>query len=465
MFEKEAQKEFGISVVESPKMNSALELWGGIYCGKPYWVNTEEDIKTINFAKTISSETARLVTLDLGISVEGSVRADLLQGQINKMFGNIRNYVEKACFKGCVIFKPNGAGIDCVIPDNFRITSVDGDGYIDGAVFLDYYHTGKDFYTRMEWHRFQGNDYVVSNRAFVSNRENIMGRKITLRNTPTWKDILPEVHITKKDGTRIERPLFAVFRMPAANNMDISSPLGMSIFSDAVEELKDLDIAYSRNAGEILDSQKIILLDSDRMMQSGAPVRDMANSNRTDTAKRKLSLPHYVRNVYGDGTSSFYQEINPQLNTEARIRGINQQLSFIGYKCGYSNGYFVFDEKTGMITATQVEADDRRTIQLIKDIRDSLKVAMNDLFFALDKYADLYQMTPAGTYKVNYAFGDITYNWEEDRARHWQYVQSGKFPLWRYYMKFEGYSEKEAKEIVAESKGENKQTGLFGDGI
>lgn len=69
-------------------------------------------------------------------------------------------------------------------------------------------------------------------------------------------------------------------------------------------------------------------------------------------------LPHYVKNVFGNGTESFYQEIVPSLNTDIRITGINNLLSFVGFKCGYSNGYFVLDEKTGMVTATQVEADD-----------------------------------------------------------------------------------------------------------
>ena len=48
--------------------------------------------------------------------------------------------------------------------------------------------------------------------------------------------------------------------------------------------------------------------------------------------------------------------------------------------------------------------------------------------------------------------------------RHWQYVQQGKYPLWMYYVNFEGMSEKEAKEVVAEAKSENKtEQGLFGE--
>ena len=56
---------------------------------------------------------------------------------------------------------------------------------------------------------------------------------------------------------------------------------------------------------------------------------------------------------------------------------------------------FVLDEKTGMMTATQVEADDQETIRTIKNIRDPLKNALNDLFYALNKMADLYSGIPA----------------------------------------------------------------------
>ena len=73
-------------------------------------------------------------------------------------------------------------------------------------------------------------------------------------------------------------------------------------------------------------------------------------------------------------------------------------------------------------------------------------------------------LAPVGVYEVNYDFGDITYNWEEDRARHWQYVMQGKYPLWVYYVKFEGMGEEDAKLLVAEAKSENEpQEGLFGE--
>ena len=228
-----------------------------------------------------------------------------------------------------------------------------------------------------------------------------------------------------------------------------------------MEELKDLDVAYSRNAGEIWDSQKIMLADDRLLMPDGQKVTDRT-PEQIRGKREQMGLPRYVKNVYGSDAKEFYSEINPKLNTEARLAGINALLSQIGYKCGYSNGYFVFNEKTGMVTAKQVESDDRRTIQLIKDVRDKLENALDGAIYALSVYADLCGLAPVGAYEITYDFGDITYNREEDRARWWQYVTLGKVPAWMYFQKFEGMSEEDAKAMVEEAtpKEDNK---LFGE--
>ena len=135
-------------------------------------------------------------------------------------------------------------------------------------------------------------------------------------------------------------------------------------------------------------------------------------------------------------------------------------MSQIGYKVGFSNGYFVFNEKTGIQTATGVEAEQQRTIQFIKDCRDKLESCLTDLLYAISKLADLYQLAPFGSYEVAFDFGDITYNREEDRARWWGYVQAGKVPAWKFFTKFEGMTEDDAKAMVAEAQ--PKEPRLFG---
>lgn len=451
IFKRQAEEDFNVESVVSPEMESKIAECANIYRGTPYWVNADDNVKTINFAKAICSETARLATLAIGIQIDGSARAAWLQEQIDKIYFQIRHWVEYGMAYGTIILKPNGKGLDIFTPMDFIITDCDNEG-IYGIVFKDSYSENDKYYTRFEYHRFvevkDGENiyypYYISNRAYVSRSAKSVGDPIVLNRTK-WSDLLPETPpILKANNEKIDGPMFGILRTPQANNLDISSPLGLPIYAEAIEELKDLDVAYSRNVGEIFDSEKIILVDDRLMLKSG---QNLKNSRISD-----IKLPHYAINVFGDGAENFYREIVPSLNTDTRITGINNLLSFVGFKCGYSNGYFVLDEKTGMVTATQVEADDRRTIQLIKDVRDKLESCLDGAIYALNVYADLYGLAPAGNYEITYDFGDITYNREEDRARWWQYVVQGKVPAWMYFRKFEGLSEEDAKAMVQEAQ-------------
>jgi A118 family predicted phage portal protein len=229
----------------------------------------------------------------------------------------------------------------------------------------------------------------------------------------------------------------------------MGSPYGLPIFSEAIQELRDLDIAYSRNAKEIKDSKRIVLADDSMIAYAGEPVAK--NATAVQARAERLGMPDMVKMVRGDGRETYYQEINPELNTDTRLKGINALLSQIGYKVGFSNGYFVFNESSGIQTATGVEAEQQRTVQFIKDVRDKLQACMDGLVYALSVWAELYGYAPAGTYEMVYDFGDITYNREEDRAKWWGYVLNGKVPAWMYFVKFEGMTEEDAKAMVAEA--------------
>ena len=466
-FKKQAEEDFNIQAAEFPEMESLINRCANIYRGAPEWLDDEDNIKTINFAKTVCSETARLTTLAIGIQIGGSARATWLQKQINKVYFQIRHWVEYGCAYGTVFIKPNGESLDVFTPADVMIVDYDNQE-IKGIIFKDSYTVGRKYYTRLEYHRFVETTvdgvttypYYVSNRAYVSKSPQSIGNKIDLKQTK-WADRMADPPpILKANGEKLDGPLFGVLRTPQANNVDISTPLGLPVFAEGIEELGDIDVAYSRNAGEIKDSQKIALLDDRLLMPSGTPVSAMSPRGM-ENRRNEMKLPHYVKNVFGQDEKEFYQEINPQLNTDARLAGINALLSQLSYKCGFSSGYFVFNEKTGMVTATQVEADDRRTIQFIKDVRDKLEDCLNGVIYALNVFADLYDLTPVGVYETTYDFGDITYNREEDRARWWQYVVQGKVPAWLFFVKFEGMTEEDAKAMVKEAQPDEPT--LFGE--
>lgn len=448
LFKEKAEKDFEISQATSGTLDAVIAQCARAYAGEPDWTDKEDSIKTVNMAKAICSEVARLATLAIGVQIDGSPRAEWLQEIFDRTtYFQIRHWLEYACAYGTIILKPAGASIAMYTPDDFIVTEHTNER-IRGAVFIDHAKEEDRFYTRLEHHRFQDDLYVVTNKCYVSGDADNPGRPVDITDTP-WSDIAPEVAI---EG--LTDPLFGVLRMPEANSIELNSPLGLPVFYGALTELKDLDIAYSRNAQEIADSARTVLMDSDVLTPGGLSLRER------QAAVERLRLPKYIKGIGGIGTDEVYHEINPTLNTDTRITGINNLLSQIGFKCGFSNGYFVMDEKTGMVTATQVEADDRRTIQLIKDVRDKLEHALDGMIYALNAFADLYAYSPAGEYEVTYDFGDITYNREEDRMRWWQYVQSNKMPAWLYFVKFEGMSEEEAKALVEESTPEERS--LFG---
>ena len=348
MFLSEVKDQFQVTGITSGDMQKAIQNWMLIYKGEPDWVDPEEGIKTIKFAKFVCGEIARLATLAIDVTFDGARKAYMTQFWEKSVHDRIREWTELMCACGTVILKPNGTGVDLVTPDRFEITSLDGNHNITGIVFQDSYQEGDEHYTKLEYHRF-----FTANVRMPDAEEYTSG-------------LQPDVHITKKNGEQINSMLFGLYRMPSSNDIDLSSPLGLSAFADAIEELRDLDIAYSRNAEEIEDSRRMIMVDD-----------------------RLVAKPAYK------------------------------------------------DEK-------------------------AMQKCLDDLFYAQSVFADLYGLAPAGDYEPQYDFGDITYNEEEDRMRNLTLANSGYIPKWQYLVRFEGYSEEEAKAAVEEASGAQDK-GLFGE--
>lgn len=448
VFKKEdAKKVFDTDIILSTEMERATASWYNIVGGKPFWVSKDDDVDTINFAKFVTADTAKKICLDIDLNVEGSARADYLQEVMDAFKNVLRDKVEDACALGGIMFKPNGnsgtACIDYVQAGDFLVTEINSNGDIRGAIFFDYYQSGDKYYTRLEYHRFEDNTYRITNKAFKSDRGDILGKEVSLDKVEIWAGMEEDISIQN-----VDTPLFAYYKMPYNNTIDYNSPLGVSVFSNAIKELRDLDIAWSRKSGEVEDSKHMTFVGPGAMMYA---------------EQKQIKLPRFLHPVdlSNDVVKEMVHEHVATLLTEQRITDINSILSMISTKCGFSQGAFVLDRKTGQITATQVEADDRETIETIKDMRDALKDTIDQLIYALNVYADLYNLAPVGIYETSYGFGDLTYNYDEDRNRWYQYATQGKVPFWMYLVKFEGMSEEEAKEVCRLASEENKSTGLF----
>lgn len=471
LFKTNAEKAFDVKTYMSSEMESAIRLWRDLESGKPKWV--DNDVRTISFSNTVARELASLITQNIDIKVQKKRGTDdkalFIQNAIdNDFLKNAQANIEKVIRLGGIMAKWNGSGIDYLTPDRFLVTEFDSNNDITGAIFFSYYAEKDKYYTRAEWHRYESvsrqNEagetasvkiYKISNKAFVSDDINEIGKEVELSKTK-WKDIEKEVSFEN-----MGKPLFSYLKNPFSNTIDPDSPIGVSSFSECIEELRWLDIAMSNLGIETENSKPLMFVDN-------SAIRYAENNG--------IKLPRFIQGLdMGVKPESTVKDWNPTMQVTSRVEAINFYLNIISAKIGFSQGYFSFDDKSGTLaTATQVESDDRRTVNLIMTYRKLLDRPctngdgrigfVHELAYIIDTMATVngeFPPTEYGNYELFAEFADPTENPDEDRQRAYQLMIQGIYPKWYYLVHYEGFTEEDAKAVVEAAKAENKSKGLF----
>lgn len=94
------------------------------------------------------------------------------------------------------------------------------------------------------------------NKAFVRqdlDNVEVLGKEVPLSAVPEWANLEEAVTIL-----HVKKPLFAYFKIPNANNVDDSSPLGVSVYSRAVDDIKEADYQWTRILWEYEGSELAI---------------------------------------------------------------------------------------------------------------------------------------------------------------------------------------------------------------
>lgn len=242
------KQAMGVDVAVSQRMAQAIYRWSKMYINESSWLN--DDVKGLNLPAAICSEMARLVTMESSINITGGSKAEMIKEGMQPFLNEISNYTEFACSTGGVVFKPylsqKRIEIDVVRAGDFYPVEFNSAGEITAAIFPEFKRAGKNLYTRLEYHALQGDRYSIVNKAFISKKAMVktddivnLGQEINLEEVPEWSDIAPYVEFQNAD-----RMLFSYFKIPLANNTDIHSPLGVSIYARAVDQIRDADEQY-----------------------------------------------------------------------------------------------------------------------------------------------------------------------------------------------------------------------------
>lgn len=439
---KDIESALNINTAVSEAMNSAISLWTAMYHNEPPWKS--KTVQTLNLPAVIASKVAKMVTVEAKVKIDGSSRALWLNDQFSPVWDNIRILAERAIAKGGLIFKPYISDgriiIDCVQADRFFPTGFDGNGNVIGGVFVAQKTQGRTIFTRLERHEFQGDTYTVTQQAFRSTTPGFLGRLCNLAEVPEWASI---AHYTKI--LNLTAPLFVYWKMPFANCIDDISPLGVSIYAKAAETIEQIDRQYSRLLWEYESGERAIHASADlfRKDEKDLPVLP-------EGRKRQYRLVEdYL--VEGNSNRNLFEVFSPDFRDSSLLNGFNALLRQMEQQCGLAAGTFS-DPATIARTATEISSTKEESYTTVSDIQKSLEAALSKLLEAMDALTSAGNLAPKGSWEVAFDWDDSIVNSPSERKKlFWQYVQSGKFPFWKYLVEFEGYSEKDAKEIQAEA--------------
>lgn len=144
---KQIREEFRIAPLVTPEMREAEDLWMQIWTGTPPWANDQD--RTINFAKAVTGEAARLATMGVSVELSGSARADWLQERLNEeLIPFLRDMVDVGCAAGMFLLKPTPDSIGLYTPPEFTITAVDNRKRVIGVVLYDTKATPDYYYVK-----------------------------------------------------------------------------------------------------------------------------------------------------------------------------------------------------------------------------------------------------------------------------------------------------------------------------
>lgn len=384
------KQALNVDIAVSSPMVEALQLWTLIYENQSPWLTA--DIKSLNLGAAIAGEIARSVTLEMEADFSGSARAAFLGDEFKRVLAKLRHQVEYGSAKGGLIFKPYISGkqilVDYVQADQFYPVAFDPDGQITSCVFVDQRKVGEYYYTRLEFHAMTENGCEITNQAWKSSTSETLGQEADLSAIDDWASLAPEATVTG-----IDRPLFAYFRYPMANNVDTASPLGVSCYSRATDLIKQADTQWSDLLWEFESGRRAVYIDvlAFGKDKDGKPI-----------------LPHkrlYRTVETGSADGDFFDEWSPEFRDASIESGLDAMLKKIEYSCGLAYGT-LSDPQNVDKTATEIKASKQRSYATITDTQKALQDALEQLLWAMDVWTSIGKLAPPGGYEVAFQFDD-----------------------------------------------------------
>lgn len=181
--------------------------------------------------------------------------------------------------------------------------------------------------------------------------------------------------------TKSTLPWFYVFRPNIANNIDINSPLGISIFANAIDLLKEIDIVFDSYQNEFVLGRKRIFINarSATITRNGEEV-EVFDSN---------DVAFYVLPEAESDDGVFIKNDTQNLRVAEHEQALQNLLNLYSYACGFGTNHYKFNGGS-IATATQVVSENSDLFRSLKKheiiIEEALRTIVKAVAYAVNTF-------------------------------------------------------------------------------
>lgn len=432
-------KDFNINISSSDEVIKLIEKCSNIYNHNAPWLN--EEVKSLNVAKTICEKVAKAVTIEF----KSQVKDDEIDKIYQRFLRNIRTNTEYTLAKGGMFFKPFYANgkikVSCIQGDKFIPVKFDSTGELLGAIFIDQIIKGNDVYTRLEYQELNDITLTIKNIAYKGNKNSSsLGSRISLALVQEWKELQEQSAIEN-----VNKLLGGYFKIPIANPVDNTSPVGVPIFANAIRTLEEIDKQFSRTLWEYEGSE--LAIDVDELMFK----KDKNGNSILPKGKERL----YRKLDFDNQTPNKWNVFSPEIRDTALFNGLNELLRQAESQCGLSFG--VLSKSTEKEkTATEIKSSKQDYYVTVSDIQGASQTALEDLIYGIDVLMTLYKIPHKTNPEISFDWDDsILIDSEKKQSQSLIERNAGLIDDVEYFIQTRDYSEKEAIEYVNKIKKRN----------
>lgn len=267
---------------------------------------------------------------------------------------------------------------------------------------------------------------------------NIEGKRLKSGNIAFSEDQVYTFH------TGRNKPLFHFLKPNKANNLDINSCLGISIYANAIDTLKSIDLVYDSLANEFELGKKRIFVSAEAMKLDQSTGEQKFTFDPNDTVFYQLPT--------GIDDNLFVKETVGDLRVEAHINGLQCQLSTLSEKVGFGRNKYKFD-KDGVSTATEViseNSDMFRNLKKHEIVIEKMIIALIDSIAYINNTFTTEQQINVDA--VDIKFDDsIIEDKNTEMLRDMQLVYAGLMMAYEFRMKYFAEDEETAKKTIKEN--------------